>query len=211
MGEVPKQAEKLRLSRRKLMVLAGGSTGAAAFLAACGGDDVAAGDVSDFGDGDIGALNYLLTLEYVEAGFYAAALEAGLDEPESKTTLASTTLRKFGEEETEHVTALTKAVERLDGDPAEEPETEFPLETYESMLALAGRLENLGAAAYLSQIPKIENSAALATVLSIHSVEGRHAATVNEALGEPITPDGAFAKPASDETVLKAIEPFIAG
>ena len=36
----------------------------------------------------------------------------------------------------------------------------------------------------------------LAAALSIHSVEGRHAAALNTLLGESITPDGAFAEPA---------------
>ena len=51
----------------------------------------------------------------------------------------------------------------------------------------------------------------LAAALSIHSVEGRHAAALNTLLGEPITPDGAFAKPAGASEVLKSVEPFIVG
>ena len=50
----------------------------------------------------------------------------------------------------------------------------------------------------------------LAAALSIHSVEGRHAAVLNNVVGKTIVPDGAFAKPADMATVLKAAKPFIA-
>ena len=50
----------------------------------------------------------------------------------------------------------------------------------------------------------IESPDILAAALSIHSVEGRHAAALNTLTGQPITPDGAFAKPADAEKVLAA-------
>ncbi len=77
------------------------------------------------------------------------------------------------------------------------------------MLELAGTVENLGAAAYLGQAANIKSPEVLAAALSIHSVEGRHAATLNTLLGESITPDGAFAVPANAKIVLKSVEPFI--
>ena len=77
------------------------------------------------------------------------------------------------------------------------------------MLELAGTVENLGAAAYLGQAPNIQSPAVLAAALSIHSVEGRHASTLNTLLGKSITPDGPFAVPAKVSTVLKSVEPFI--
>ncbi len=49
----------------------------------------------------------------------------------------------------------------------------------------------------------------LAAALSIHTVEARHAAALNLVLDMPITPDGAFAKPAPPEEVLPAVMPFI--
>ncbi|HSC21790.1 MAG TPA: ferritin-like domain-containing protein, partial [Solirubrobacterales bacterium] len=121
------------------------------------------------------------------------------------------TIRKFGQEEAEHVQALTQAVKSLGGKPAPEPKTEFPLKDAKSVLELAGTVENLGAAAYLGQAPNIESPEVLASALAIHSVEGRHAAALNTLLGESITPDGAFAVPADVPTVLKSVEPFIVG
>jgi hypothetical protein len=204
------------VSRRQFMALSGGSAAAAAFLAACGSDDEmttastasagtsGASETAQFGKGDLGILNYALTLEYLEAAFYADVVKSGLFKGSDLETI-----RKFGKEESEHVTALTAAVKQMGGKPAPKPKTEFPLESPKSVLELAGTVENLGAAAYLGQAANIKSPAVLASALAIHSVEGRHAAALNTLLGKSITPDGAFAKPATAKTVLKSVQPFI--
>ena len=204
------------VSRRKLLAVTGGSTALAAFLAACGSDDgtttttsnaaVGKSGTEKFGKGDIGILNYALTLEYLEAAFYEDVVKSGLFKGSDLATI-----RKFGEEEAEHVTALTGFVKQMGGTPAPKPKTEFPLKSAKSVLELAATVENLGAAAYLGQAPYIKGASVLSAALSIHSVEGRHAAALNTLLGESITPDGAFAKPADVKTVLKSVEPFIVG
>ena len=157
-----------------------------------------------FGKGDVGILNYALTLEYLETAFYADVVKSGLFKGSDLATI-----RKFGSEEAEHVTALTGFVKKLGGKPAPKPKTEFPLKSAKSVLELAGTVENLGAAAYLGQAANIKGPEVLSAALSIHSVEGRHAATLNTLLGESITPDGAFAVPAGAPEVLKSVEPFI--
>jgi hypothetical protein len=204
------------VSRRRFLALGGGSTAAAAFLAACGSDSdsttstamkpASKGETAQFGKGDVGILNYALTLEYLETAFYADVVKSGLFKGGDLETI-----RKFGQEEAEHVQALTQAVKSLGGKPAPEPKAEFPLESAKSVLKLAGTVENLGAAAYLGQAANIESPEVLASALAIHSVEGRHAAVLNTLLGESITPDGAFGKPADVKTVLKSVEPFIVG
>jgi len=204
------------VSRRKFIALGGGSA-AAAFLVACGSDDSSTttsstaaamgGDAvieEKFGKGDVGILNYALTLEYLETAFYADVVKSGLFKGSDLATI-----RKFGGEEAEHVTALTAFVKKLGGKPAPKPQTEFPLKNSKSVLELAGTVENLGAAAYLAQAPRIKSPEVLAAALSIHSVEGRHSAALNTLLGESITPDGAFAVPAGAAEVLKSVEPFI--
>jgi rubrerythrin len=205
-------------SRRKFLAVGGGSTALAAFLAACGSDSDSSttstttmkpagkSETAQFGKGDVGILNYALTLEYLETAFYADVVKSGLFKGTELETI-----RKFGREEAEHVEALTQAVKSLGGKPAPEPKAEFPLKSAKSVLELAGTVENLGAAAYLGQAGNIESPEVLASALAIHSVEGRHAAVLNTLLGESITPDGAFAVPADVPTVLKSVEPFIVG
>ena len=100
-------------------------------------------------------------------------------------------------------------MKQLGGKPAPKPNTKFPLDNAKSVLELAGTVENLGAAAYLGQAANIKSPQVLASALAIHSVEGRHAAALNTLLGKSITPDGAFAKPADANTVLKSVQPFI--
>jgi rubrerythrin len=212
------RAVKDPVSRRKFMALTGGSAAAAAFLAACGSDSNSTtttgtsaqsgggGETEQFGKGDVGILNYALTLEFLETAFYADVVKSGLFKGAELATI-----RKFGEEEAEHVKALTAAVKSLGGKPAPQPKTEFPLKSAKSVLELAGTVENLGAAAYLGQAGNIKSPEVLASALAIHSVEGRHASALNTLLGMPITPDGAFAKPASAKEVLKSVEPFIVG
>jgi hypothetical protein len=206
------------VSRRKLLAVTGGSTALAAFLAACGSDSNSNSTTTtanngggktgteQFGKGDIGILNYALTLEYLETAFYADVVKSGLFKGSDLATI-----RKFGSEEAEHVTALTGFVKQMGGMPAPKPKTEFPLKSAKSVLELAATVENLGAAAYLGQAANIKGASVLAAALSIHSVEGRHAAALNTLLGESITPDGAFAKPAGADEVLKSVEPFIVG
>src|SRR3954465_10832033 len=205
-------------SRRKFLAVGGGSTALAAFLAACGsGSDSSTmstttakpagkSETAQFGKGDVGILNYALTLEYLETAFYADVVKSGLFKGAELETI-----RKFGREEAEHVQALTQAGKSLGGKPAPEPKAEFPLKSAKPVLELAATVENLGAAAYLGQAAKIESPEVLASALAIHSVEGRHAATLNALLGESVTPDGAFAVPANVKTVLKSVEPFIVG
>src|SRR4051794_25331648 len=77
------------VSRRRFLAFGGASGGAAALLAACGGgDDSSAGAgtttvvadeaLAQFGKGDLGIVNYALTLEYLEAAFYADVVRSGL-------------------------------------------------------------------------------------------------------------------------------------
>jgi hypothetical protein len=200
-------------SRKRFLKMAGG-TGAAgalsALIAACGGgasksaksSSTAATQASN--SGDVKIVNYALTLEYLETAFYARVVASGLFKGGDLAEI-----RLIGRQEAEHVAALTATVAKLGGTPAPRPQSTFPIDNPAQVLGLAATVENLGAAAYLGQAANIQSKEVLAAALSIHSVEGRHAAALNKLVGRSPTPDGAFAKPASMDQVLAAVKPFI--
>lgn len=207
-------------SRKKFLRMGGDGVAAslAVFIAACGSSDddqatsrpkaesTMAPDTSgteQFGKGDLGIANYALTLEYLETEFYTRAAESGMLKGKVLETA-----KRFGSEEAKHVEALTALITKAGGKPAAQPKAKFPLEDEKAILELAATVENLGASAYLGQADKIADKEILAAALSIHSIEARHAAVLNEVTGKPPSPD-AFAKPATAAEVLKAVQPFL--
>jgi rubrerythrin len=219
-------------SRKRFFKMLGGAgaVGAAsALLAACGGDDdsggsgagaTTGGGTAARGDNtsDLKIVNYALTLEHLEATFYQEVLDSGVIKDPKVGDLAKT----LQEQEAEHVDALTATAKSLGGTPAAKPRTNFQdviAKGPKTILQTAATVENLGAAAYLGQAGNIKSKDILAAALSIHSVEARHAAALNELVGrgfggegglEGSLPDGAFAKPMDMASVLKAVKPFLA-
>ena len=209
-------------SRSQFLKIAGGTGAAGAlalFIAACGGDDESSSSSGSSGSdtekassgsakGDLEIVNYALTLEYLEVAFYQAAIDSG----EVKTKAVGEVAKTIVEDEIAHVEALTATVKQLGGTPAAKPKTNFDdvlAGGEKKILETAASVENLGAAAYLGQAGRIKSKEVLAAALSIHTVEARHAAVLNNVIGKTIVPDGAFAKPADMATVLKAVKPFI--
>jgi rubrerythrin len=199
------------------MVGAGGAASFGAFvLAACGSSkssstastaatSAVATTASSGSSGDIGILNYALTLEYLETEFYGKVLAANLFSGKVAGLLGD-----FSRQEQSHVTALKAAVTSLGGTPAAKPDGKFPITSATQVANLAYTVENLGAAAYLGQAPRIQSPEVLASALAIHSVEARHAATLGTLVNKSVTPNGAFGVPAEMSTVLVAIKPFLA-
>jgi rubrerythrin len=201
---------------RKRFLKAVGGLGAASFgtfvLAACGSSKSSTAAVATGTQGtsganttDIGILNYALALEYLESQFYQKVIAAKLF-----TGKVGALLTNFGGQEDEHVLALHGAVSKMGGTPAAKPAAKFPIENAEQVAQLAYSVENLGAAAYLGQAGNIQSPEVLATALSIHSVEARHASTLGTLVKKPVTPNGAFAIPDDMSTVLAAVKPYIA-
>jgi rubrerythrin len=208
------------LDRKRFLKMAG-SAGTASFgafvLAACGSSSKTASTTAapavtsstattaSSGTGDVGILNYALTLEYLETAFYEKVIAAGLFSGK-----VGGLIKDFGRQEASHVAALKAAVSKLGGTPVMEPAAKFPITSATQVAELAYTVENLGASAYLGQAANIQSPEVLASALAIHSVEARHAATLGTLVKKSVTPDGAFAKPADMSTVLAAVKPFLA-
>jgi rubrerythrin len=207
------------VDRKRFLKMAGTGAGAsfgAFVLAACGSSKKAGitatsaavpttTSSSSAHTGDLAILNYALTLEYLETEFYEKVVASGFFSGK-----VGSLIKDFGSQEMTHVEVLKGAVEKLGGTPAAKPEGKFPVTSATQVAELAYTVENLGASAYLGQAPHIQSPEVLASALSIHTVEGRHAATLGTLVKKSVTPDGAFAKPADMSTVLAAIKPFLA-
>lgn len=204
------------LDRKRFLKMAG-SAGAASFgafvLAACGSSSKTASmpatpavtSSTASASGDLGILNYALTLEYLETAFYRKVIAAGLFSGK-----VGSLIKDFARQEASHVAALKAAVSKLGGTPVTEPSAKFPITSATQVAELAYTVENLGASAYLGQAASIQSPEVLASALAIHSVEARHAATLGTLVKKSVTPDGAFAKPSDMSTVLAAVKPFLA-
>jgi hypothetical protein len=206
------------VARKRFLTMAGrtigsasAASGLAAVIAACGSSassssGTATGTAATAAAGDLEIVNYALTLEYLEAQFYADVVKSGL----LSSSPSLPTIEQFGAEETQHVQTLERLVAKL-GRAAQKPVGSFPLSSSTELVKLAATLENVGAAAYLAQLPNIKSKEILATALAINTVEARHAATLNLMLKLDPTPNGAFGKPLSMQQVLATFNPFIAG
>jgi hypothetical protein len=155
-------------------------------------------------EGDVGILNFALTLEYLESDFYKVkGKQVGL------SGQAKAYAEQFGAEEAAHVTALTTAVKQLGGTPAKKPTFVFPATDEKSFLALASVLENTGVGAYNGAAPSLQNKQVLAEAGGIVQVEARHAAAIDLLIGKSPTPTGGFDVPLTKAQVLATAGPLI--
>jgi hypothetical protein len=152
--------------------------------------------------GDVDILNFALTLEYLEADFYAQARNLNL--PSELMEIAA----KFGQNESDHVEALTGTIKDLGGTPAAMPTFTFPLKNKASFLKLAQTLEDTGVSAYNGAGPQIQSKDVLAAAGSIVQIEARHAAAIRLQNGAKPAPE-AFDMTLGMEEVLTAVQPFI--
>lgn len=155
------------------------------------------------GGGDVGILNFALTLEYLESSFYREAKRRAGASGELKGLIDL-----VARDEDEHVKALTATIEKLGGKPVAEPKFDFPYGSTAEFLELAQTFEDTGVSAYNGAAPQIKSKEVLGAAGSIVQVEARHAAAIrlqNEAEPSPEAFDPTLSKP----QVLKAVEPFI--
>ena len=159
---------------------------------------------ASFGKGDIGILNYALTLEYLEAAFYNGALPPTCH---SRSQTAAF-LKVVTKDENAHVAFLKKA---LGAKAAKEPKFEFKgaNTSVETFMKTAQVLENTGVHAYSGQALNIKTAAYVKAAISILTIEARHASVIgllNEPAGEDIAPNGPFDTPLPASKVLAAVK-----
>lgn len=152
----------------------------------------------------LSVLNFALTLEYLEAGFYNTGLaSAGLITAGSDRTA----FQLIAAHENEHVQFLKTTIMALGGTPVAKPTFDFtagngsgagPLagvfSNYSLFLAVSQTFEDTGVRAYKGQAGNlISSNEVLRAALRIHSVEARHAAHVREIrsrrMGDPLVVD----------------------
>jgi rubrerythrin len=202
-----------RLSFLKKAGLAGGGLigGGALLSALTPAAAMAAGKgrpPASFGKGDIGILNYALTLEYLEAAFYNEATANNQKKTFIKDKQAQVFLQRVTADENAHVAFLKKA---LGSKATKAPKVDFgaTTATESAFVKTAFALENTGVGAYSGQALNIASPAYAAAALSIWSVEARHASVAGLLLkptSANLSPNGAFDKPKTAAEVLKAVK-----
>ena len=153
--------------------------------------------------GDVGILNFALTLEYLESTFYEEAKSRAKASGELKSLV-----NLIASDEQQHVEALTATVKKLGGKPVAEPKFNFEYNDTAGFLKLAQTFEDTGVSAYNGAGPMIKSKEVLAAAGGIVQVEARHAAAIRLQNKEEPAP-AAFDSPLSEKQVLKAVEPFI--
>jgi Ferritin-like domain len=170
-GAVEEAFERLPAHTRRVFLAAvAGGVGATA-------TQVSRADAAALTKSDQAILNYALVLEYLQAAFYTEAERIGaLHGPVKEQA------RVVGGHERAHVEAF-RAV--LGSSAVAEPKFNFKgvTESQPAFVRTAVAFEDLAVAAYKAQFPAIQARGVLASALSIHSVEARHAAWIRRLAG----------------------------
>ena len=131
----------------------------------------------------LAVLNFALTLEYLEAAFYAKAITTSIF-PDATSKAAFTTI---SDHETKHVAFLKTTIQSLSGTPVDSPTFDFTaggtfgdvFTNYSTLLAVAQAFEDTGVRAYKGQAGTLqENATVLTAALQNHSMEARHASHI---------------------------------
>jgi hypothetical protein len=192
------------LSRKGLLAVAGAS-----LVAACGGEDEDAREREARTAADLEIVRFLLSVEHVTSAFWEEVVARDALAEVEQTSLAQSIARN----ESEHVEVLRRYERRLAKSEAPAPTPNFA-EIFaagpQEILRSSATVANIAAAGYLGQCNRIQDRNVLASVLAIHTVEGRQAAALNRAAGneDGVLPGGAFAEPMNMTTVRHRLKRF---
>lgn len=133
-----------------------------------------------FSGGDIGIVNFALTLEKIEAEFYKRALAVRDLSPQTRKLLEI-----VAKDETAHVQSLNQTLTALGAKADPPPQVRFPaFANEEQVLNTAADLEDIGVSAYNGAATQIQSADILQAAASIAQVEARHAGALRELSGQ---------------------------
>ena len=204
-GAILETAEDAGATRGDLLKRAGiatvGFTAAGAMFGNLLSPAAAAISTKKSAKNDVKILNYALTLEFLEAEFYKAALAT------SFIANANPWLKDFATTVASHEADHVKLLQSVLGKAAiKKPSFDFSaaLTDEKTFMATAQVLEDTGVAAYAGQGPNLSQKAVVVAALSIHSVEARHAAWIRFLNMDSPAP-GITDSPKREATVLSAV------
>ena len=160
---------------------------------------------SAFGAGDIGILNFALTLEYLERDFYN---EAGKNQRRKQFLKGSERafLQAVMPDEKAHVEFLSDA---LGSAAIKQPKFDFGKATSdrETFLETSFQLEDTGVGAYSGQAFNISNVEYLKVALSIVTIEARHTGLIGQITRgkNGVAPHGPFDRKLRADQVLDRV------
>ncbi len=192
-GAVRETFERIPVETRSGFLIRAGKVGAAA--AGVFALRPAIASAASAHSGDVAILNFALALEYLQSSFYTEADRIG-----ALHGALGHQARVVGGHERDHVRAF-KA--QLKSAAIKEPKFNFHgvTENPKAFRSTAVAFEDLAAAAYKEQAPKIQSKSYLAAALGIHTVEARHAAWIRRLAG--VLPAAkAFDEPLPDSKVV---------
>jgi rubrerythrin len=203
-GAIRESAEAAGLDRgdflRKGVLAGGGLIAGAAFFSQLGVAEAAISTTRRSKANDAKILNYALTLEFLEAAFYAQAVA-------NQAFGTSADLKTFAEvvarHEAKHVSFLRGA---LGSAAVKSPKFDFGKAVTDkaTFAATAQVLEDTGVAAYLGQVANISQAGVLKAAGTIATVEARHAAWIRFLNGETPAP-ASFDARKSEKAILAAV------
>lgn len=156
---------------------------------------------------DVAILNFALTLEYLEAAFYAQAKGNNVGNGQQALTNFINVVAKH---EAAHVAYLKAA---LGAKAVKKPTFDFKdtVTDQAKFAATSQVLEDTGVSAYLGQAGNIKNKKVLAAAGSVLAVEARHAAWIRDINGkfggrQPLPAPAAFQAAKTKAQILAAVK-----